>query len=155
MSRRILTLTVFSALAFSAGACNSALDPSTAPFAAGQGAGTPVADDKGGQRPAGVSDDSLPGFSGGVNDPSTNDIGDDNGVDNPATHDVGDDNGVDNPATHDVGDDNGVDNPATHDVGDDNGVDNPATHDVGDDHGGDRGDNGSGRGGADDPANHE
>ena len=63
--------------------------------------------------------------------------------------------GSDDPATHDVGDDNGVDDPTTHDVGDDRGVDDPATHDVNDDNGGNRGDNGSGRGGADDPANHQ
>ena len=88
------------------------------------------------------------------------------GADNPVTDDRGlpapadsvanpSRGGADDPANHDVGDNRGVDNPATHDVGDDNGVDNPATHDVGDDHGGDRGDNGSGRGGADDPANHQ
>ncbi len=141
MSRRTIAIAVFSTLALSAAACSSPLESSPGQVSATQSAGIPAADDKGGQRPAGVSDDSLPGFSGGVDD--------------PATHDIGDDNGVDNPATHDVGDDNGVDNPATHDVGDDNGVDNPATHDVGDDHGGDRGDNGPGRGGADDPANHQ
>jgi hypothetical protein len=35
------------------------------------------------------------------------------------------------------------------------GSDDPATHDVGDDRGGVRGDSASGRGGADDPANHQ
>ncbi len=84
-----------------------------------------------------------------------NPVGDGRGLSTPDATQPHLSNGADDPATHDVGDDRGVDDPAGHDVGDDNGVDDPAGHDVGDDHGGDRGDNGSGRGGADDPANHQ
>jgi hypothetical protein len=122
MSRRILAVAVFSTLVLSAAACNSPLESLPGQASATQGAGSPFADDKGGQRPAGVSDDSLPHVSGGADDPANHDVGDDRGVDDPATHDVGDDRGADDPATHDVGDDRGgsgrgrggADDPANH-----------------------------------------
>ena len=131
MSYRTLAIALFSGLALTAAGCSSPLE-----IPSGQ-----------------VSDAQGVGGTTVVND--TTGVADTTGVGAPYYGQPHLGNGADDPANHDVGDDRGVDDPATHDIGDDRGADDPAGHDVGDDHGGDRGDNGSGGGGADDPANHQ